>query len=232
MHLPPMSDPSTRQALDRLPLLAEVPEAARARLAAAARPARYREGQAVFRAGDPGTDGMLLVLDGVVCLHRSPPSGREMTLGLVGAGKPVGEIALIDGGPRSADATALTPVRGLLVPAASATEVIEKDHAAALALLRALAARIRRTTDRLEDVGLRAVPQRLASAILKLARADPAGLVRLTQGQLAGLVAAPRPKVNAALAGLRARGLVEPARNGSSLRIRDAAGLGALASAE
>jgi CRP-like cAMP-binding protein len=225
-----MSSETVQAALARVTLLAEVPPAARARLADGAGPVRYREGEVVFRRGDPGTDGMLLVLDGVVRLHVSTAGGREMTLGLVGAGEPVGEIALIDGGPRSADATALSPVSGLLIPAARAAEVIEGDHAAALALLRALAARIRRTTTQLEEVGLRALPPRLAAALLKLAAADPSGLVRLPQGQIALLVAATRPKVNAALAEFRARGLVAQARAG--LRIADAAGLRALAEAE
>jgi CRP/FNR family cyclic AMP-dependent transcriptional regulator len=221
---------SIQAALARVKLLAGVPPAARARLAEGARPVRYREGEVVFRRGDPGADGMLLVLDGVVRLHVSTAGGREMTLGLAGAGEPVGEIALIDGGPRSADATALSPVSGLMIPAARAAEVIEADHAAALALLRALAARIRRTTDQLEAVALRGLQPRLAAALLKLAAADPAGLIRLPQGQIALLVAATRPKVNGALAEFRARGFVVPARHG--LRIGDAEGLRALAEAE
>jgi CRP-like cAMP-binding protein len=225
-----MSDQLVRAALDRLPLLAQVPPAAKARLAAAARQVRYRDGEPVFRLGEPGTDGMLLVLDGVVRLHLSTSAGREITLGLVGAGEPVGEIALIDGGPRSADATALTPVTGLMIRTAAAVEVIESDPAAAMALLRALAARLRRTTDQLEAVGLRPVPQRLAAALLKLAAADPAGLIRLNQGQLATLVAATRPKVNIALGEFRDRGYVVQARAG--LRIGDAPALQAVARGE
>jgi CRP-like cAMP-binding protein len=222
-----MSVEAVLGALDRVPLLAQVPAAAKARLAAAARPVRYRDGAPVFRCGDPGTDGMLVVLDGIVRLHLSTAAGREMTLGLVGAGETVGEIALIDGGPRSADATALTPVGGLMIATASAVAVIESDHAAALALLRELAARLRRTTDQLEAVAMRPVPERLAAALLRLAAADAAGLVRLNQGQLAGLVAATRPKVNQALAAFRAAGLVAPARHG--LRLADAEALRALA---
>jgi CRP-like cAMP-binding protein len=225
-----MSSDALRQTLDRLPLLAQVPAGAKARLALAARQVRYRDGETVFRCGDPGTDGMLLVLDGVVRLHLSTASGREITLGLVGAGEPLGELALIDGGPRSADATALTPVTGLMIRTASAIEVFESDPAAAVALLRALAARLRRTTDQLEAVGLRPVPQRLAAALLKLAAADPAGLVRLHQGQLATLVAATRPKVNLALGEFRQRGFVLPSRAG--LRIGDTTGLQAVARGE
>jgi CRP-like cAMP-binding protein len=64
-------------------------------------------------------------------------------------------------------------------------------------------------------------------ALLQLAAADPSGLVRLPQGQIAALVAATRPKVNAVLAELRGRGLIEPVRAG--LRLSDPAGLRGLA---
>lgn len=225
----PTPDAAARRALDRLPLLAGWPEAARARLAASARPVRYAAGAVVFRRGDPGADGMLLVLDGLIRLHLSDASGRELSLGLVGAGEPVGEVALVDGGPRSADATALTPVSGLMIRHADAQALIAGDAAVANALLRTFAARLRRTTEQVEAVGLRSLPQRLAGALLKLEAADPSGLVRLPQGQIAVLVAATRPKVNAALAAFRARGLVEPARAG--LRLADRDGLRALAAA-
>jgi len=73
--------------------------------------------------------------------------------------------------------------------------------AVAVSLLRALAAKLRRTTDQIEAVGLRPLLRRLAGTLLRLAAADPAGLVRLPQGQIASLVAASRPKpdLNSAL---------------------------------
>ena len=222
--------PKAHRLLERVPLLAGLPEAPRARLAATARPTRYAAGEAVFRRGDAGGDGMLLVLDGLVRLHLVEPGGRELTLGLAGAGEPVGELAIIDDGPRSADATALTPVSGLLVRRADAQALIASDAAVAAALLRALAAKLRRTTEQVEAVGLRPLPRRLAGVLLKLATADPAGLVRLPQGQIASLAVATRPKVNAALAELRARGLVEPRPAG--LALANPVGLRALAEGE
>ena len=224
-----MTDPETRRLIGRLPFLDGVPEPALDRLAAVARPVRHAEGAALFRRGDPG-EGLLIVLDGLVRLHLSTEAGRELTLGLVGPGEPLGEIALIDGGPRSADATALTPVRALLLRHADAAAIIASDAAVAGALLRTLAARLRRTTDQTEAVGLRGLPERVAIALLQLAAADPSGLVRLSQGQIASLVAATRPKVNAVLAEFRARGLVEPARAG--LRVMDAEALRALGRGE
>jgi CRP-like cAMP-binding protein len=224
-----MADPEIARVLARLPLFRGVPPASLDRLAATARPIQAAEGVALFRRGEPG-EGMVIVLDGLVRLHLSTEAGREMTLGLVGPGEPIGEIALIDGGVRSADATTLTPLRGLLLRHADAAAAIAADAALAGALLRTLAQRLRRTTEQTEAVGLRPLPARVALALLQLAASDPSGLVRLPQGQIAALVAASRPKVNAVLAEFRARGLVEPARAG--LRLRDRAALAELGRGE
>ncbi len=222
---PAVADPETRRSLARLPLFQGLPDPALDRLAAAARPLRLPAGAPLFRRGDPG-EGLVIVLDGLVRLHLATAAGRELTLGLIGPDEPIGEIALIDGGPRSADATALTPLRYLLLRHADAAAVISGDAVAAGALLRTLAARLRRTTEQTEAVGLRPLPARVAMALLQLAAADPSGLVRLPQGQIAALVAATRPKVNAVLAEFRARALVAPHRAG--LRLLDPEGLRAL----
>jgi CRP-like cAMP-binding protein len=216
-----VTDQDARKALAQVAFLEGAPAAALDRLAAIARPVRHLENARIFRRGDPG-EGMLIILDGLVRLHLSTEAGREMTLALVGAGEPMGEIALIDGGARSCDATALTPVRALLLRHVDAARLIEEDASFAGALLRTLAARLRRTTDQAEAVGLRALGARVAMALLHLADADPSGLVRLSQGQIAALVAGTRPKVNAILSELRGRGLVEPARAGLRLKDRDA----------
>jgi CRP-like cAMP-binding protein len=112
----------------------------------------------------------------------------------------------------------------------SKAAVIEADNAVARALLRTLAGRLRVSTKQVEMFALRSLTQRLAGMLLMVAAADPSGLVRLSQGQLAALVAATRPKVNVALAELRARGLVEPVRAG--LRLPGPARLRALVEAE
>jgi CRP/FNR family transcriptional regulator, cyclic AMP receptor protein len=215
-----------RRLLDAVPFLAGLPEGARDRLAAVARPARWAVGESLFRRGDPA-EGMAVVLDGLVRVHLSTAGGRELTLALVGPGEPVGEVALVDDGPRSADATALTPVSALLLCRAEARAVVAADSELACLLLRSFATRLRRTTEQVEAVGLQGLPQRLAGTLLRLAAADPCGLVRLPQGQIATIVAASRQRVNTTLAEFRARGLVAPARVG--LRLTDPDGLRALA---
>jgi CRP/FNR family cyclic AMP-dependent transcriptional regulator len=195
-------------------------------LAAAARPIQYAASHTIFCRGDAG-DGMLLVLDGLVRIHLSDAKGREVTLALIGVGEPIGEITLIDGGLRSADATALTPVSALLLRHTDVAPLIASDAAFASALLRGMAARLRRLTDQVEAVSLQPLSQRLATALLHLSAADPSGLVRVAQGQLATLVAASRPKVNAALAEYRKLGLIVSVRAG--LKLLDKERLRALA---
>jgi CRP/FNR family cyclic AMP-dependent transcriptional regulator len=212
--------------LNNLKLFAGVPEAARAKLAASARPVRFAVGEMLFRRSEPA-EGMVVVLDGLVRIHLSDARGREVTLALVGAGEPIGEIALIDGGVHSADATALTPVSALLVRHADAEAMIASDAAVAMALLKTMTARVRRLTDQVEAISLQPLAQRVAATLLRLAAADPSGLVRVPQGQLATLVAASRPKVNAVLSEYRAAGLIVSVRAG--VRLLDAARLHALA---
>jgi CRP-like cAMP-binding protein len=78
------------------------------RLAMHAREARYAAGQAVFRKGDEG-QGLFAVLSGAVKLSVPSIDGRELVLRMIGAGEIFGEVALLDGGPRTADATAAEP---------------------------------------------------------------------------------------------------------------------------
>jgi len=212
--------------LSGVKLLAGVPHESRMRLAMFARSKRYSAGEALFRRGEPG-EGLLLVLDGLVRIHLADPKGREITLALLGPGEPIGEIALIDGGERSADATAMTPVSALLIRHSDAASLIGSDPAMATAMLRTMAERLRRLTDQVEAVSLQPLTQRLAAVLLRLSTADPSGLVRVAQGHLATLVAASRPKVNAVLADYRARGLIVATRAG--LRLVDRDGLRALA---
>ena len=75
------------------------------RFASRVRQAHYPAGRRIFSKGDPG-HGLLAVLSGVVKISVVSEDGKELALNLIGAGEIFGEIALLDGGPRTADATA------------------------------------------------------------------------------------------------------------------------------
>ena len=107
------------------------------RIAKLARIRRFASGSAIVRAGDPGTSFFVL-LDGEA--RVVPPSGRAKRLA---AGEAFGEMALIDGAPRSADVVAQGEVLTLTISSAPFRKLVRKEPALAEALMRTLAARLR-----------------------------------------------------------------------------------------
>lgn len=167
-----------------------------------AREQRVARGAAVFAKGDPG-DSMMAVLAGRIRIGAISPDGKEVTLNVIGQGEIFGEIALLDGKPRSADATALED---------SVLMVIERRHFLPFLLshgdlverlLIVLCDRLRRTSLALEEIALFDLPARLARLLIKLAadygRPVAEGLridLKLSQRDLATLVASTRESVN------------------------------------
>jgi len=86
-----------------------------ARLAGLARMHRYARERAIFNEGDPGT-ALYMIAKGRVKISQSSPDGKERTLVLLGAGDVFGELALLDGDPRSADAVVVEDAELLVVP--------------------------------------------------------------------------------------------------------------------
>jgi CRP-like cAMP-binding protein len=133
----------TRVGHDWLATLAEVPlfyglsKRDLRRIAKLARIRRFAPGSAMVRAGDPG-QSFFVLLDGVA--RVVPKSGRSRRLG---SGDCFGEMALLDGAPRSADVIADGEVLALTVVRSSFTKLLRKEPALAHALLRTLAARLR-----------------------------------------------------------------------------------------
>src|SRR5687767_3955834 len=101
--------------LARVSLFADLTAEELADLAAKLRSRRYAKGEVVFLCGDPGTS-LCIVEAGRIRLGVSSPEGKARTLSLLGPGDFFGELALLDGQPRSADALAAEPSRLLLLP--------------------------------------------------------------------------------------------------------------------
>ena len=146
---------------------------------------RVAKGASIFGKGDPGAS-MMAVLAGRVRIGNVSPDGKEVTLNVIGQGEIFGEIALLDGKPRSADATALED---------SVLMVIERRHFMPFLL--------RHTSLALEEIALFDLPVRLARLLVKLAadygRPVEGGTridLKLSQRDLATLVASTRESVN------------------------------------
>ncbi len=98
---------------------------------------RIHEGARVIRTGDPG-DSLYVVLDGEVSVGR--PGLPALTLGM---GSFFGELALIDGGPRTATVVAKTPLVCLTIGRTPFLKLLRAEPAIAVAVLEELTARLR-----------------------------------------------------------------------------------------
>lgn len=175
----------------------------------------YAAGRTIFQRGDPGTS-LIAVLEGQVRIGVCSEDGKEVTLGIVGRGELFGEIAVIDGHGRTADATAMTGCRLLVLDRRDFLPFLERHPRFAVRLLQILCARMRKATDVCESLALLDIPMRLARLLLQLARehGDPTPeggrrlALKLSQQEMGNLVAATRESVNKHLKAWEAEGLV------------------------
>ena len=183
--------------------------------AAKMRELRFEKGQILFGQGDDGTR-LYLMAKGQVRLAIASKSQRGLSFQIAVAGDLIGEIAVLDGGPRSATATALTPVTAYALERSVFQELWSARPAIANAIIGFLCRRLRKASDRLEAMALYPMEVRVARFLLAALgddrQAPPGRRVPLelgfSQGELALLLGASRPKVNAALGALENAGAI------------------------
>jgi CRP-like cAMP-binding protein len=122
----------------KVPLFRGMPEYALETVADRASETTFQDGETVTREGDPG-ETFYIVTEG-----RLRVSQHEAKVGELGPGDFLGEIALVDGRPRTATVTAIGPVEALVIQRADFLEMIEFDSAVRLGILMALTERIRK----------------------------------------------------------------------------------------
>lgn len=179
---------------------------------------RYPPGAVLFREGDTSRD-VYAIVSGHVKVMLLTPSGRELLLGAKSRGELVGELAAIDGQPRSASAIGLDDVEALVLAPAAFEEVLDEHPRLARRLLRVLAANVRdadwRAADRESGDMTRRVARRLVLLADRFGEHTGDGVriaLRLTQDDLAAWVGATREATSRALSVLRAEGVVETGR--------------------
>src|SRR5215831_8177902 len=190
-----------------------------------------------FDAGDTiflmGTlrDSMIAVLEGEVRISVPSAEGKEVVLAIVHAGEVFGEIAMLDGKPRSADAKALTPCSLAVLDRRDVFSVLARNPTAWLGLVEVLCSRLRHTDQHLVEVALLGVQQRLAKSLLRIVdapcnQASNRTELRLSQYELANLVGASRESVNKCLHEWRRAGIIRMERR--MIKIADRAALEAM----
>ncbi len=109
-----------------------------------------RPHQVLFQAGDAG-DGMYLIEQGKISISMKAADGQDLTVAELGAGDFFGEMAMLDGQPRSARATALEPARLAILSRKDFLAFVQGNSNVALEMLSALAHRLRRTDELLQN---------------------------------------------------------------------------------
>jgi CRP/FNR family transcriptional regulator, cyclic AMP receptor protein len=190
-------------------LLRSVPAEDLKALADASRLRSFRRGHVVFTTSDPG-DTVIVVVSGRVKVTVRSADGGELTLAIVLPGGLLGELGVVDGGPRSADAETLEASQLLLIPRDAIRDVCARVPAAAQALTASIAATLRRLTEATADLVFLDLPRRVAKILLSQPRGDD-GIIRpgLSQEELAHQAGSTRQSVNAALRGFERRGWIE-----------------------
>ncbi|MEM0986864.1 MAG: Crp/Fnr family transcriptional regulator [Pseudomonadota bacterium] len=148
-------------------VLSDLPAACIDQLGTLGQRRAYAKGQTVFQKADPG-DFLAIILSGRLKVSGFSASGTETVLNILQTGDVVGEISAIDGLERTADIIAFEASELLLITRASLHRLMESDAQFTLALAKALAQKLRATSDALEATALD-MERRVASALLRLA---------------------------------------------------------------
>lgn len=194
-------------------------------LLAQAREHKARKGDALIRQGDEG-DALLILLDGQARVTIYSANGREIVLEYAGPGTVLGEIALLDGGVRTASVIAMGPVRYLSLSRSVFEHVIAHNHRIALSLMREMAARLRQANQTIETDRAYAAGPRLARFLIRLAgdgAVDSGVAIRLSQTELSMFAGISRENINRQLSLWQQDGIVEVVHGG--VRICDRAAL-------
>jgi CRP/FNR family transcriptional regulator len=186
-------------------MFAELPPTLLSVLERESRVRRYPEGQVLFSEGDPG-DTLLILEEGRVKVSRFTTSGQEIVLAVSDAPTSFGELALIDGAPRSATVTAQTPIVVRVLPRAALMGLVNNEPSVAMTLLQGLVGMIRGSNERLSDVLSLDVPGRVAKWLLNWSTRSgerrPEGIAipfAISQGELAAELGTTRVSINKAL---------------------------------
>jgi len=167
--------------MERNPWFTSMPRAQREALVGAAELIHLRRGAMVFRQGDPmhaAGGGFYGLAAGTIKISSLRQDGREAILAVLEPGNWFGEITLIDGSPRTHDATALESLDLLVVPPEAFAQQM-RDVVFANAMAAMLAARVRMLYGLTEDATLRSLRARVAHRLLVLARGDATQSVHL-----------------------------------------------------
>ena len=198
----PIEQSNNASYFKQVDIFASLSDADLQELMTVARRRTFRAGEVICHRDDPG-QVLYIIKEGKVKISLISPDGQEISLVVFGPGDCVGELALLDGEPRSADVIALERVECYTLQRSDFHKTVMKNPTIAIHVLEVLSRRLRRMNKQVEDLIFLDVYGRVAKKLLELADehgqpTDEGTLinVRLTQQELASMVGASRESVN------------------------------------
>ena len=185
--------------LRKHPIFSDLEPEALDQLCRYAKHSTLKRGTTIVSKGDPG-NSLFAVISGTVKISISSPDGRTAILNLIGPGEIFGEVAVLDGPARTADATANTNCEIFIIDRREFIPFVRSQPALAMKFIELLCTRLRWTSDQVEEVILRDLPSRLASALLRLTekhKLAPGGrTIAITQQEISEIVGMTRESIN------------------------------------
>ena len=211
--------------LAKTPLFADLEQSELLGLGALARRRAYGKGDYIFHQGDAG-DALFVLMDGRVKVVTISEDGDEMILATLQPPDVFGELALIDGGPRSASIQTLEPTTALTLTRATLLDLVSRQPKVSEVLLRSLGMLVRRSIAQAGDLVFLDLHGRVAKLLLRLIE-DPAAHASvplsldlgMTQSDLAAMVGGSRQSVNQILHLFERRGYLR--LEGHTLIVKD-----------
>ncbi|MEO1159718.1 MAG: Crp/Fnr family transcriptional regulator [Pseudomonadota bacterium] len=194
------------------------------RIASVARRVSFEAGHTLFLQDDPG-DALYVILQGSIEISVMAADGKKLSLNIMRSGDVFGEIAVLDGGKRTATATVLDPVVLLRITQTDVKALMNRHSELAADLIAMLCKRLRWVSQITEDLGLLCIERRLASRLVVLDKKFPDSQngLPLSQGEMADFLGATRESINKTLRAWQEEGIIGLSRG--SIRILNRARL-------
>jgi len=188
----------------------------------------YGKSEVVFMKGDAG-DALMAVLSGCVRICSYSADGREVVLNVMNPGEVFGEIAMLDGGPRTADAFAMEKTELLILARRDFMPFLERNPQISVKLLQVMCERLRWTSSQVEDFFFLHLGPRLAKRLLHLSEhqqnktdVSEQSAIRFPQHVLASMIGTSREAVNKQLRAWQEAGFIDIQRGSITLVDREA----------
>jgi len=185
--------------LRKHPIFCDLDPEALDQLCRYAKHSTLKRGATIFSKGDPG-NSLFAVISGAVKISISSVDGHNAILNLIGPGDTFGEVAVLDGQARTADATANTNCEIFVIDRREFLPFVRSQPALAMKFIELLCTRLRWTSDQVEQVILQNLPGRLASALIRLTEKHKSApgdrTIAITQQEISEMVGMTRESIN------------------------------------